>query len=226
MSIKQYIFITLLIFSPTLKATRSTHAFTVVLDPGTQNNTVLMQEAIKCVETVRQTLEDTFPQIRVVLSRTSLEAAEPLQTASFSNRIEADLHIVFNFFIEKESTKSIRLYTCGKPNSKVFKNVQKPKLAFTPANKVYETHKEQSEKLAQNFVAKTKKLGSIPIFEVTSLPLLPLQSVSAPSFLLELSMAKPKDWKSYFVHLCEGFTEIIAIALASKKQPESLTNNV
>ena len=211
MSLKHFFFAGLLILLP---SPLSAHFFTVVLDPGMQHDTITTQETLTCAKALQQALEDSFPQARIVLSRTSHDAVDPLQVASFSNRIEADIHISFNFFIEKEVTKNIRIYSCSTPVGTQKKSTD---LALIPATKAYEQHAQESKTLAQTFFTTAQDAaGSIPVFKPQQLPLKPLQSVAAPSFLLEVGIEKPKEWNLYFPQLFEGLKEVIGNAMREK----------
>ncbi len=209
MSIKQF-FLILTFFSIPLSA----HFFTVVLDPGVQHDTTITQETLTCVKALQQSLEDTFPQARIVLSSSSQEAVNPLQVASFSNRIKANLHISFNFFSEKEVTKNIRAYFCLTP---VGIKKKSSELSLIPAEKAYEQHAQESKTFAHIFFNAAKNTGPLTVFEPKELPLKTLQTVSAPSFLLEIGIGKPKEWKVYFPQLFEGLKEVIASAIGKNE---------
>jgi N-acetylmuramoyl-L-alanine amidase len=205
MSIKQF-FLILIFFPPLLFP----HSFTVVLDPGMPLKAPLSQESLACVKNLQHALEETFPEVRIVLSRTSHQEVTLLQVASFSNRIKADLHISFNFFIEREGAKHIRIFTC----STTSRDTQKKclDLALIPAQKVYEQHAQQSKMFAQKFFISAKDAGFLTVFEPHPLPLKPLQGVTAPSFVVEIGIGKPKEWKSYFPQLFEGIKEVVSSA--------------
>ena len=210
MSIKQF-FLVLALFPLTLSA----HFFTVVLDSGAQHDTTITQETLTCVKALQQSLEGTFPQARIVLSSTSQEAVDPLQVASFSNRIKADLHISFNFFSEKEVTKNIRVYSCLTP---VGMQKKSNELALIPAEKAYELHAQESKTFGQKFFTTAKNAGAVTVFEPKELPLKTLKTVTAPSFLLEVGIGKPKEWKAYFPQLFEGLKEVIIVASEKKNE--------
>ncbi len=193
-------------FSTTISA----RFFTVVLDQGVQHDTTGSHEALTWL---KQSLEDIFPHdVRIVLSRTSQETIDPLQSASFSNCINADLHIVLNVFIEIESAKTIRIYTCSTQNSENIHQQKNELLTFTPAHRVHEKHAQTSKKIASLFFNTAKNNGVIPVFKPIALPLKPLQAVIAPSFLVEIGISKQKEWKVYFSQLFEGLKEVIMIA--------------
>ena len=211
MSIKQFF-----LASVFLPLTLSAHFFTIVLDPGTQQDATITQETLTCTQALQQALEDTFPQARIVLSRTSSqEVVDPLQVASFSNRIAADVHISFNFFIEKEVTKNIRIYSCLTP---VGMQKKSSALTLTPAEKAYELHAQKSKTFGQKFFTAAKDAGSLPVFETKELPLKTLKTITAPSFLLEVGIGKSKEWKAYFPQLFEGLKEVIMVASEKKNE--------
>ncbi len=207
MSIKQFFFTTALTF---FSISLSAHSFTVVLDRGSQEDTTITQEAFSCVQTIQRALQDAFPQARIILSCTSQEAITPLQVASFSNRIKADLHISFNFFTAKEVLQNIRIYTCLAP---VGMQKKSNDLALIPVEKAYEQHAQESKTFRQKFFTAAKNAGSIPVFEPQELPLKALKTITAPSFLLEVGIGKSKEWKAYFPQLFEGLKEVIIVAM-------------
>jgi hypothetical protein len=210
MSIKQFFFV-LLLFPITVSA----HVFTIVLDPGTQQDTTIAEETVTCIQMLQQALEDTFPQARFVLSRTSQEVIDPLQVASFSNRIKADLHISFNFFMEKEVAKNIRIYYCPTTIPHTMQKKSR-ELALTPATSAHKHHAQKSKILAQFFFTAAKNASPLPVFEPQQLPLKTLKTIIAPSFLLEVGVGKSKEWKAYFPQLFEGLKEVISNSIEDK----------
>jgi|GEM_PF-2840816 len=221
MSIKQFFFTILLTFLPTRL---SAHFFTVVLDPGTQHDTTITKEALTCMKTLQEGLEDAFPKARIVLSCSSQNTVDPLQVASFSNRINANLYVSFNFFTEsplavhqkessKETIKNIRIYTCLTPVSAQKKSSE---LTFIPSEKAYELNSQESKKFGQKFFTAAKNAGPFSVFEPKEVPLKTLKIVFAPSFLVEVGIDKPKELNAYFPQLFEGLKEVITSAMESK----------
>ncbi len=213
MSIKQFFLTTFVLFPLALSA----HYFTIVLDPGTQQDATIAQESVTCAKALQQALEKTFPEARIVLSRTSQELVDPLQVASFSNRIKADLHISFNFFIEKEVTKNIRIYSCSPTTSQGMQK-KAPDLVLTPATSAYEQHAQESKKAGHLFFTGAKNAGPLTVFELQQLPLKTLQIITAPSLLLEVGIGTSKEWEAYFSQLFEGLKEAIARAMESSHE--------
>jgi len=183
--------------------------FTVVLDPGTGREPALLQESLACTELLRQALEDTFPEVRIVLSRTSAIAPDINQAASFSNRLHADLHVAFNFAITKEESRYVQLYTCGQKAHMTPGKHPKSNLTFIPFGKAYTKEINRSQHLAHHLVSALKATSSLSCNEPHVLPLKALQGVLAPSFLIELPLTKPHDWRSYFSALHEGLKAVI-----------------
>jgi hypothetical protein len=225
MSIKQFFFTLALAF---VSLPLSAHFFTVVLDPGTQQDTAITQETLTCMKMLQKSLEDTFPQARIVLSCSSQNTVDALQVASFSNRINANLHVSFNFFTEsplavhqkessKETIKNIRIYTCLTPVSAQKKSSE---LTFIPSEKAYELNAQESKNLGQKFFTAAKKSGEIPVFEPKQLPLKTLKTITAPSFLVEVGIGKAKEWKLYFPQLFEGLKEVVTPMIEKFKNNE------
>jgi hypothetical protein len=214
MSITSLFLITFLTFLP---GSLSAHLFTVVLDPGIHSTALATQETLLCTQALQQTVAATFPHLRIVLSRTSEDLSDPLQNASFSNRIHADLYVSFNIFVEKDVAKSIQLYTHTPPS---FLHTQKKSssLSFIPAHSAYEYYVQQSHSLANTFVERAKNAGTIPVDSPRTLPLKALQAIYAPSFLIEIGVSKSKDWRTYFSQIFEGLQHVITVALKEKTE--------
>lgn len=209
---KQFSFIISLFF---FSFSLSSHSFTIVLDAGSYSQTLLTQEALICSQALQQALAVTFPSVRILLSRTSEEQSDPLHVASFSNRIHADLHVSFNFFLEKDVTQIIQVYTHTPPPFLTPPH-KSSALAFTPAHQAHEQYAKQSQFLAATFVEEAKNTGAISVPDARSLPLKTLQNIHAPSFLIEVGISKSKEWKSYFTQLLEGLRKAIAVAIKEK----------
>ena len=209
MSIKKNI-LTFLLCSLWFSIHTTSHPFTVVLDPGSGYESAVLQMGMECLEAMRQALEDTFPQARIVLARTAQDRADHTQIASFSNRLQADLHVSFNFVALKDSPSSIHVYTYADALHQTIFSQPSQDLSFTPVSTAYLGNQKKSHEYASFFVTAVKTIGTAPVHPPASLPLKALQGILAPAFLVELSLTSSRDRKMSFTALCEGFTKLIS----------------
>lgn len=190
------------------------HPFTVVLNPGAGYEPVVLQASTEYLEDVREALEIAFPQARIVLARTGQNRADHTQIASFSNRLQADLHVSFNFVSQKNSSSEIHLYTCADASHQTIPSKPSQDLSFIPVSTAYLGKQKKSQEYASSFVTTVKTIGTVPILSPAELPLKTLQGVLAPSFLIELPLTLPRDGKTSFTAVCEGLTKLISQLLA------------
>ncbi len=185
------------------------HPFTVVLDPGTGYEPAILQASTEYLEAVRETVENAFPQARIVLARTGQERVDHTQSASFSNRLQTDLHVSFNFAAHKNNSSDVHVYTCTDTSHQTIAPKPSQDLSFIPVSTAYLGKQKESQKCASLFVTTVKTIGTVPIVSPAKLPLKALQGVLAPSFLIELSLTPSRDRKTSLDAICEGLTKLI-----------------
>lgn len=112
MSIKKYI-LTLIFFH-----TQSIFSFTVMIDPSgdAKHTGRVIQDTfergitLQCAELLKKELNKTVPNVRIVLTRVPGETIQPLQNASFANRLQADLYLSISFYLETDIPPHVALY--------------------------------------------------------------------------------------------------------------------
>lgn len=216
MSIKK-LFLSLVLF-PSWFATFCTHPFTVVLDPGTGYDPSFIQGPTTCLESVQNLLQDAFPEARIVLSRTAQEPTDHARVSSFSNRLQADLYISCNFVIQKDTAPELRVYTCFDKTQHTTSPKPSQSLTLIPAPTAYLGNQKESELCAHHFVEATKSKGSFFVLSPAALPLKALQGLLAPSFLIEVSAPRSRDWQASPSLLYEGVKAVMDHLLEKRRE--------
>jgi len=180
------------------------HAFTIMLDPSgdaqhtgrTVNNTFERGISLQCAETLKQKITDAFPNTRVILTRVPGETLQPLQNASFANRLNVDLYLSLYFYKEQETSQHVTLYYYLANKTTDFWHQPDP-LFFYPAHQAYLLNLQTTKRLGTQFLSILKSPDDIPFFKATGLfgiPFKPLNGITAPALSLEIGLQNNKDW--------------------------------
>ena len=179
------------------------HSFTIMLDPSgdaqhtgrTINNTFERGISLQCAEQLKQKIIDAFPTTRVVLTRVPGETLQPLQNASFANRLNVDLYLSLYFYKEQETSQRVTLYYYL-ANTTDFWH-QPNRLFFYPAQQAYLPNLHITKKLGSKFFSILKNPNSVPFFQATGLfgiPFKPLNGITAPALAIEIGLQNNTDW--------------------------------
>ncbi len=180
--------------------------FTVMIDPAgdthhtgrTIDNALERDLTLQAALELKQLLEERNKDVRAIITRTAGESIEPLQNASFANRLKTDLYCTINFFQTKSSSPSLFIYYLQK--NKLTDDWYKPKstLSFVPYNYAHTINNKLTKKLADNAYSALKKDYShyFTLHAPLGLPFTPLIGIVSPALSFEISLSKKEDWKS------------------------------
>ncbi len=92
--------------------------FTLMIDPaGDAKHTGRMLQdtfergvTLQCAQLLKKELNQRLPQLRVVISRVPGESIQPLQNASFANRLQVDLYLSISFYQQTQTPPQISLF--------------------------------------------------------------------------------------------------------------------
>lgn len=178
--------------------------FTIMLDPSGDakhtgriiNNTFERGISLQCAETLKKRILEAFPKTRVILTRVPGETLQPLQNASFANRLNVDLYLSLYFYKEQETSQHVTLYYYLANKTTDFWH-QPDSLFFYPAHQAYLLNLKTTKKLGDQFLSILKDPDKIPFFQATGLfgiPFKPLNGITAPALSLEIGLQNNKDW--------------------------------
>ena len=111
MSIKNFIILFLFY-------TSNISPFTIMIDPSgdAKHTGRIIQDTfergitLQCAQALKNELNSTIPQVRVVISRMPGETIQPLQNASFANRLQIDFYINISLYMETNIPSHIAIY--------------------------------------------------------------------------------------------------------------------
>lgn len=165
---------------------------------------------------LEKNLKDSLNK-RIILTRIPGETIEPLQNASFSNRLQADLYVNINIYQIKETN----IPNTAEPNIGIYYYLRHPitdfwnkpldKLEFFDFDQAYKlalADSAKAAKLAFENLKNLKELSSNSIICV-GLPFKPLAGVLAPSFGVEIGVKSKLDFKRYVKPIASALSEVI-----------------
>jgi len=222
MSLTYFLFLLTLIFQIT-NAHEQSRICSIMIDPAgdAQNTGRKLHDSfergitLQCAEHLKQLLESTNKQIRVVLTRWPGETLEPLQNANFANRLDIQLYLSIHFYQEKERVPKLYLYQLSYSNDTFFPT-KKIGLTFTP----YDQAHLESSTTTQTWALKIKEHLELPEYEklfevkgIFKIPFKPLVGIKAPAFAIEVGLKNKDDWKLYSQAFAQSLGPIIELLL-------------
>ncbi len=179
--------------------------FTIMIDPAGDAkhtgrlivDTLERGISLQCAEQLKSKLTGLYKNIRVILTRVPGETIQPLQNASFANRLNVDLYVSLYFYHESQTPAHITLYHYVENPITDFWHKSHP-LLFYPL--------DQAHLLS---ITKTQKWGSI-FLEVLShkecskyfkpcgffgIPFTPLLGIKSPALAIEIGLKNKQDWQ-------------------------------
>ncbi|KKP35922.1 MAG: Cell wall hydrolase/autolysin [candidate division TM6 bacterium GW2011_GWF2_32_72] len=220
----------LLIFSQSILAlnlnpwAQQSKIFSIMLDPAGDaktpgrviDDTFERGVTLQFAESLKKELESRYPQIRVVLSRFAGESLEPLQNASFANRLEVDLFLNINLFFKKDDVSKIFLYQFVSNPVTDFWQKDWSELCFQPYDQAHLKNINVTKNWGQKFRLSLEKESRNQRFVFKGfygLPFKPLVGILAPALALEIGISKQKGWQDYVSVVCNSLHPIIFEAL-------------
>lgn len=176
----------------------------------TINNTFERGISLSCAETLKQKITEHFPDARVILTRVPGETLEPLQNASFANRLHVDLYLSLYFYEEQKSSQNVTLFYYLANKTTDFWH-QPDNLFFYPAHQAYLLNLQTTKKWGEKFLSILSDPTKIPFFKPTGLlgvPFKPLNGITAPALSLEIGLRNIKDW-NYITEPILDFIEYV-----------------
>lgn len=195
--------------------------FTVLLDPaGDAKHTGRVIDdsfergiTLQFTEGLKKSLEERNPNIRVILTRFPGETLEPLQNASFANRLDVDLYINLSFYQEKEERSSLYMYHfITKPTDIWQKNLDS--LKFYSYDKAHLESVATSKLLGEHMVKTLEKRKYRTIFtcqKLVGLPFKPLSGIKAPAIGIEIGLIGKNDWEKYIKPIAKAIESALSV---------------
>lgn len=184
-------------------ALQAKQPFTIMLDPigdakhtGREiDNTFERGITIQFAQALKQHVQHLCPDVRIVLTRVPGETVQPLQNASFANRLEVDFYLTISFYQEETLPAYVAFYYYIEQQTDAWHKYNP--FMFYRATQAYLINIHTSQTIGKLFVQECKNAQISSAFEVRpllGLPVKPLIGVVAPALYLEAGLRSQNDW--------------------------------
>jgi hypothetical protein len=194
------------------------YSYTLMLDPYGDaqhtgriiDNTFERGITLQCSEYLKREINQKFPDIRVIVSRVPGEIVEPLQNASFANKLQVNAYISFCFYQTEKIPTPVHIYYYEKSPADAW---QKPEqLAWYSAENIYLAHLPATKNMVQimhaifgNNLYKSAFASHTPV----GIPCIQLKGINAPSCIIEIGLQKKDDWKKIVPAFLQALEKVI-----------------
>jgi len=191
--------------------------FSIMLDPagdakhtGRQIGDSLERGiSLQFAQELKKSLEQTYPNIRVILTRFPGETIFPLQNANFANRLDVDFYLSIHFYPETQTKPGMFLYYFSQNDEFITKM---PDLFFCPYDQAHRINSTKTRNIAQTITTSLTNDTNKKLFAfhgIYGLPFRPLIGVKAPAVALEIGLKEKTEWKRYIQPITESLKAII-----------------
>jgi N-acetylmuramoyl-L-alanine amidase len=192
--------------------------FTIMINPsGDAENTGRKIDdsfergiTLQCTERLKKLIEETYPTVRVVLTRFPGETLQPLQNANFANRLDVDFYLSIHFYEEQEIKPSLALYTFSCDNNLIPKPVD---LAFYAHDKAYvisHAITQEYSRFMYSILTQEKYHHQFNVKGPCALPFAPLIGIKSPAIALEIGLKTKESWNQFLAPILECIETIIS----------------
>jgi len=193
--------------------------FTIMIDPAgdAKHTGRLIQDtlergiSLQCAESLKVALLSQLQNIRVVLTRVPGETIQPLQNASFANRLDIDLYLSLYFYQESITPPTLTLYYYLENNTDFW---HKPiNLYFYPVNQAHLKNLHKTKECGQTILSIFQENDIKKIFSPCGLfgiPFKPLYGITAPAIALEIGLKNKQDWQYIINPLVNAIEKIMS----------------
>ncbi len=187
------------------------HPFTVVLDPSFSKDQKISEETVTYAMELKHHLQAELPSLKIALSRSHEQKIEQQDSASFANRLQADLFIHLSLYVEKENNRSLSIYSFAYDPITDFWPTKPTPLSFIPVDRAHIFSARTSKKEAATLTSLLSKSlhSSFALHMPICLPYKPLKGILAPALGLEVMLTHAKEWRLLLPNLIPSLIEII-----------------
>jgi len=181
------------------------YSYTLMLDPyGDAQHTGRVIDGtfergitLQCTEYLKKEINQKFPNVRVIISRVPGEIVEPLQNASFANKLQVDLYISFCFYPTEKIPLPVHVYFYEKNQTDAWHTSEQ--LAWYTVDTIYLAHLFKTKEFVQTLYTifdkplyKSLFIAHAPV----GIPCMQLKGINAPACIIEIGLHKKDDWKT------------------------------
>lgn len=195
----------------------NTMPFTIVIDPSgdAKHTGRVIQDTfergitLQCAELLKKELNKAVSEVRVVLTRVPGETIQPLQNASFANRLQADLYLSISFYLETDIPSHISLYQYI-ANQTDYWHKYSP-LSFYHVSQAHLINISATTLLNKKLYKILQNNITNPFFSpqgLFAIPYKPLLGIKAPAIAIEAGINQKDDFKHIVKPLVTFIQEI------------------
>lgn len=192
--------------------------YTIMLDPYGDaqhtgriiDNTFERGLTLQCAEYLKKELNQQFPQIRVILSRIPGEIVEPLQNASFANKLQVDLYLSICFYQTNTIPCPVHFYYYKVSPTDDMHIAQS--LHWYNVHTVYLAHLSQTKKIAATFFNTLHHSEFAQVccaHQPQGIPIIQLKGINAPALLVEMGLCNKDEWKHIIPACIKSIEQVI-----------------
>lgn len=188
-------------------------------DPGRKIDTIPERTlTLQFATTLKKDLEAKIPGLRVILTQSDGETVDPLQQASFANRVAVNLYLSLHIVKQTDTTPKVYIYhPLYNPENDLW-DKKSDTLTLVPYDQAYQltlrktatfaTLLYQQCKQRAYSLAKERKF-SIICMPPLGIPFKPLSGITAPGIGVELGIKKKSDLEELATLMIEALECII-----------------
>ncbi|MBA3954627.1 N-acetylmuramoyl-L-alanine amidase [Candidatus Dependentiae bacterium] len=166
---------------------------------------------LRCAQELKTNLEATH-NVRVLLTRFPGETVDPLQNASFANRMQVNLYLSLHFYKAKESHHPLFFYYYSSNPTADLPVKRSKELVFYPYNQAYKMYLKESKEYAQElytFLKQDEKEYHLVCYPPLGIACKPLIGILAPALMCEIGIDKKEDVKQCILALNSALGTLI-----------------
>ena len=201
----------LLFFSQTITP------FTIMIDPSgdTKHTGRVIQDTfergitMQCAELLKKELNIHLPHVRVVLTRVPGETIQPLQNASFANRLPADFYLSISFYAQTDIPSHVAIYQYLATQTDYWHKYMP--LCFYHVSQAYLINIGLTTQLGKKLLKIFQNKTINPFFMpqgLFAIPYKPLIGIKAPAIAIEAGINQKDDYKNLIKPLVAFIAEI------------------
>lgn len=205
------------IFLLVLCSTHTMLPFTIMIDPSgdAKHTGRVIQDTfergitLQCAELLKKELNQTLPHVRVVLTRVPGETIQPLQNASFANRLQVDFYISISFYLEPDIPSHISIYQYITQQTDTWHKFEP--LSFYHVSQAHLINLNLTTKLGKQLLEILQNNNINPFFKpqgLFAIPYKPLLGIKAPALAIEAGINHKDDYKYLIKTLVTFIKEI------------------
>lgn len=168
---------------------------------------------LACAQELKTLIESQENNIRVILTRFPGETLEPLQNASFANRLQVDCYISLHFYAIEQAPYTFSVYHMLHKTTDIWHTKQK-QLSFQTYDNAHLLSLPSTIKLGTEFIKALKPYESDHHFTCNPLlgiPCKPLLGITAPALMFEIGITKKDDWRTLIEPLSMSIKHILSV---------------